>query len=281
MSAVVDELADAGVAEFSGVAKFMTLATDELVYLSHQVRTLLGTTHEERLRLFHREPIDPPSAPGLCAGMLRALLHFSWNAHARALLVDSGVVSADRVDDVLACQSPPQIAFAHANFTNMCLALWMLSVSQFSADWQSSSTTSRDGDGVSHIDAILDEFVVWTVVLRSRNDAASSRESAASFVFNMAVPYFLFQSALQSGDAKLQAVVLKAFFPVWFLVEPRGGAGVTAASFEALATQTLHLFLTVQANFTDQALDACVLPTNANGLADGDDNGGDGGGGGN
>jgi hypothetical protein len=238
----------------------MTLATDELVYLSHQLRALLATTHDERLRLFHRAPIDVPTAPGLTAGMLRALLHFSWNSHARALLVDSGVVPVERVADVLACESPAQIAFAHANFANMCLALWMLSVTQFTAAWQQPSNNGDENGDVSHVDAILNEFVVWTVVLRSRNDAATPRESAASFVFNMAVPYFLFQSALHSGDVKLQAIVLKAFFPVWFLVEPLADAA-PVESFDLLATKALHLFLTVQATFTNQALDACVLPT--------------------
>jgi hypothetical protein len=256
--------------QFSGVAKFMTLATDELVYLSHQLRALLATTHDERLRLFHRTPIDAPGVPGLAAGMLRALLHFSWNSHARALLVESGVVPGERVGDVLACESAAQIAFAHANFTNMCLALWMLSVTQFTAAWQPTEQQQQQqqhNGGGSHVDTILDEFVVWTVVLRSRSDAATPRESAATFVFNMAVPYFLFQSALHSGDAKLQAIVLKAFFPVWFLVEPLPDAAPPAESFDVLATKALHLFLTVQATFTDQALDACVLPSTA---SDGD-----------
>jgi hypothetical protein len=259
---------------FEGVAKFMTLATEELVYLSHCVRELLSLSHEERVRLFHRSVLEAPdcsssssSSSGsngtvrLSAGMLRALLRVAWRDHARALLVDSGVVPEERVADVLACDSAEQVAFAHANFSNMCLALWMLSVTQF-AGQQAPPLP---------LEPMLDEFLLWTVSLRSRTDAAASQqESAASFVFNMASLYFLYQCALHSGDVKLQAIALKAFFPIWFLVPaPAPDVPAPSESFDALAAKALHTFLSLQAEFTSASLAQCELPRDAMALADG------------
>jgi len=245
--------------EFEGVAKFMTMATDDVVYLSHQVRALLSTTHDDRMRLFHEAPVEPSECESLSAGMLRALIHQSWPTYARSMLVESCVVAGERVGDLLACQTAEQVAFAHANFTNMCLALWMLTVTQFSASRQPAP---------ANVDEMLDEFVIWTVGLRSTSGVVSYNEGAASFVFNNAMLYFLFQLALRGRDVKLKAIVLKAFFPIWFIAEPVPNVTM-AESFESLATRSMTFFLNVQGVFTDQALAACQLqPTDASFSAD-------------
>jgi hypothetical protein len=83
----------------------------------------------------------------------------------------------------------------------MTLALWMLTVSQFTSEQAALRAAARrnthEEGGASELDDVLDDFVLWVLELRTRDGRATLRESYASFVFNMALLYFLYQTAIR------------------------------------------------------------------------------------
>ena len=168
---------------------------------------------------------------GLCSAMLSALWRVCWPTHGRALLLDSQIIDANGVDALLACTDS---AASHSHFANMCLALWMLSMTQFVSRNANNNNNNNNSNNHNHnnsdngddehrrrsLSELLDDFVLWLLELRTR-DATTSHENYATFVFNMALLHFLYQMALRLNVVKLKAVVLKAFFPIWLMNKAR------------------------------------------------------------
>jgi hypothetical protein len=184
--------------------------------------------------------------------MLKTTLNFysyilHINSHGKSLLCDSGIVNevdAPQIYNCIDCDA------SHKQFANMCLALWTLSVSQYLVERRAQLTdnnidqqqqqnnrindnendtndddnhndgaTSPQNNNEQSIASLLDDFILHLDLLRRKSGTSTLAESAKAFVFNMATLHFLYQMALRNDIVRLKAVVLKAFFPLWFMAD--------------------------------------------------------------
>jgi len=185
-------------------------------------------------------------------------------SHGKSLLVDSNIIANDDVCKVLNCDDTD---LSHKHFANMCLALWTLSISQYLVERRAQLTDNNiannnnndsvdnNGKNATHdtttssqqhapaanntsVEQLLDDFLLHVDHLRRRSGTASLQDDAKNFVFNMALLYFLYQIAIRDNLVRLKAVVLKAFFPLWFVAD----AAEWPASFDQQHVEFQQLY---------------------------------------